>query len=133
MWQYQSNDELYHHGILGMKWGVRRGSSSTSKGSRKKSRMSVDAREVHAIKKKKISQMSNEELQKANKRLNLEQNYKKLNPSLIKRGTSVLAASVALSGTALALYGNSGRMIDVGKKIASGMLNVGHRIYEDFE
>lgn len=75
----EHNTELYHWGIKGMKWGVRRYQNSdgslTSKG---KKRYSEDAYRAKKIKKKRLSQMSNAELKELNNRMQLEQNYKNL-------------------------------------------------------
>lgn len=62
------NNELMHYGILGMKWGRRKASHQTSD----------DYSSVKKLRKKHYSEMSNDELQKVNERLQLEANYKKL-------------------------------------------------------
>lgn len=76
--------ELYHYGVLGMKWGVRRyqnkDGSLTAKG---KKRYSSDSsndgqKENTKPKKKSISEMSDEELSKAIKRLEIEKRYRDL-------------------------------------------------------
>ena len=46
MWKYNNLEELYHHGILGMRWGFS-----------KKKYPSKDYRRVKSLRKKKISQM----------------------------------------------------------------------------
>lgn len=116
-----NKDELYHYGVLGMKWGTRRAQKQLSRIDRKakKGNWSDDAKEAARIKTKKISQMSNAELNKLNNRKNLERNYKQLNPGVVKSGLAVAGTIAGALGTVAALYTNGGKVIDIGKKIAS--------------
>lgn len=102
------NDELYHYGILGMKWGRRRG---------KKSNLSNDAAEAAKIKRKKISEMTNAELKKLNERTNLERNYKQNNPGAFKTGMAIVGTTAAALGTVVALYSNGHKIIKIGEAI----------------
>lgn len=94
--------ELYHHGILGMKWGVRRfqnkDGSLTPAGKRRRQEKtySDDEKKLQEILKKSPEQMSNQELRLVNERLNLMMNYKKLT-------NRKLAAIGIVSGAATAV------------------------------
>lgn len=117
------SNELYHYGVLGMKWGVRR-DRSRSGGSRRKRSMSDDARETSAIRKKKVSQMSNAELKKLNERSRLEQEYSRLNPSAVKKGWKFVAGAAGIMGTALAVYNNSNQVVKLGKSAGNKIVDV---------
>ena len=85
------NHELYHYGVLGMKWGVRRNrksaSSSTPNTNIKRKRVpSEDHLQAQQLKKKKLYEMSNKELETLTRRMQLEQNYKNLNRQQISKG-----------------------------------------------
>lgn len=98
MWKYNDTDSMYdtlmHHGIRGMKWGVRRyqnkDGSLTSAGRRrqrnnpffikkskaKKQKESNNKKQTKNItKKKSIKDMTNEELRERTNRMNLENDY----------------------------------------------------------
>lgn len=95
MWEYNNTDELYHYGVLGMRWG-RRKARYTSK----------DYRRTKNLRKKKVSQMSNKELQEVNKRMELESRYGSLsgNKNLGKKIVKGFSSLVATAGSVAAGY-----------------------------
>lgn len=74
MWQYQNTDELYHYGIPGMRWGIRRaqkvlGSSDASVDKKKKAVQSLQKhqtkinKQISKLNKKDEQLLSNRDVQ----------------------------------------------------------------------
>ena len=112
------NDELYHYGVPGMKWGVRKSQNKLDRIDKrsKKNNWSEDATTAAKIKTKKVSQMTNDELRRLNNRRNLEQENAKLvrNSS---RGRSAVKAFIATAGTLTAVSAAVAAYAKYGKKI----------------
>lgn len=72
-----SEEFLAHYGVLGMRWGRRKADGNSAVGAP----AHEDAINVAALRKKKISQLSNAEMKAVTERMNLEKKYREMNPS----------------------------------------------------
>lgn len=122
-------NELYHWGIKGMKWGVRRyqnkdGTYTSAGRKRKRDNWSEDAKTASDIRKKSVKEMSNAELRKLNERTRLENEHKQLNPGVIRKGMKAAGTVVAVTGTILALQSNGGKMITLGRNVGNKIIDI---------
>lgn len=92
--------ELYHWGVKGQKWGVRRYQNAdgtlTAAGKKRQSKMHDDYRKVHDG--KSVKQLSDSELRARNNRLQMEAQYKQLTKKK-NRGVQLVKAFIATAGT----------------------------------
>ena len=139
IFEYLLEDCLQHHGIKGMRWGIRRyrngDGSLTSAGKKryKKRQPSEESVTAKKLRKKKMNELTNKELETLNRRTRLETEYKKLHPNTYKK-VLVAAGSIAASmGTVAGLYKKSNELIGIGKKAQNDAIaKIGDMIVSDF-
>lgn len=96
------NNELLHHGVLGMKWGVRKDRVTTSKKRSVKDSSDVRKDQAIASKKRSVKDLSDEELMARIRRLELEKRYKDLGPKQVSKGKTFVMKVLEKSGQNIA-------------------------------
>lgn len=99
---------LSHHGVKGMKWGVRKSGSSGGGGGGKPAgetkKMSSDARNVEILRAKNAKELSNKQLKTINERINMEKKFRELNPNKIDKGHTKIKYLMTFAATGIAIH-----------------------------
>lgn len=121
---HKADDVLAHFGILGMKWGTRRGNSPGSGGKPTKQR-SEDYIKSREIKAKGYKNLTTKELKELTNRMNLEKQLRELTVSDYSKGLDIVKAVTAAGTTVAALYAVS--QTPMGQAIKKGIINRGYK------
>lgn len=113
---------LEHHGVKGMKWGKRKAGTGPASTHVKRSNPHEDHTKVSSLRKEKTKTLSNDEIQKINKRLQLERSYSELaaQTSVISKGQKKAAVVLGLAATATSIY--TFAQSPLGKSIRKGVV-----------
>lgn len=113
-------NSLKHHGVKGQKWGVRRKRDKSS-----------DRSNSDSIRKKKVYEMSNQELRDVNNRLQLESNYKSLRKQS-NRGRNITMGVLATAGTIVTAASTAQKLYKLGKPIVNKAIDlIGNWVVKD--
>lgn len=95
----ETTDALMHHGVIGMKWGVRRYQDYGEGGYNPKHKGKFKPQSKRESAQTRASRMTDEELDRAIKRVKKEQEYVKLSSNSVIDGKEFLTAVAVASAT----------------------------------